>query len=368
MVLDYIPLGFDKVDEFFKDTGYTDRLSQEEILTDLVDNRFCTYLYKNVGLICGVKSKTLIKDNCCKQHIKDLHPIFYKEQKKNMKKYYIKKNKNDIIYCNYKSLRRECCGRKVKKAGEICYAHRHKYLLEINKICFVFLEIVVFIIIIYMLFIYISIFNICKKTKKIICFGSLKIETNKKCNYHYPFLSNINNINVNINKKKIKNKKDIYLSTLSFPKYINNLKNNSKCIKFGELVFQDKNKYDLIKKRILFKIKILIYFKKIIDIKNNNNKLMLDSHNFYNIVEEPYEYFTENKCNQLNSQTERTTSYLFLNNDIENIKYIKKLHFSIDSLIIDFRKKYEPLPDNVKHIMNMILNSFEKFKYEINQV
>lgn len=78
MVLDYIPLGFDKVDEFFKDTGYTDRLSQEEILTDLVDNRFCTYLYKNVGLICGVKSKTLIKDNCCKQHIKDLHPIFYK--------------------------------------------------------------------------------------------------------------------------------------------------------------------------------------------------------------------------------------------------------------------------------------------------
>lgn len=35
---------------------------------------------------------------------------------------------------------------------------------------------------------------------------------------------------------------------------------------------------------------------------------------------------------------------------------MKKLHFSINSLIIDFRKKYEPLHDNVKHTINMILN------------
>jgi hypothetical protein len=92
----------------------------------------------------------------------------------------------------------------------------------------------------------------------------------------------------------------------------------------------------------------------------------LNSNSFYNIVDEPYEYYIENKCNQLNSQTSRTTSYLFLNNNIENINYMKKLHFSINSLIIDFRKKYEPLPDNVKHTINIILNLFENFKYELN--
>lgn len=347
MVVDYIPLGFDKVDEFFKDTGYTDRLSQEEILMDLVDNRFCTYLYKNgknAGFICGTKSNILTANNCCKKHIKDLFPNLYNSQKQNKKNYYIKENKNDINYCNYKSLRRECCGRKVKKTGDLCYAHKPKYILEVNKICFVFLESVVFIIIIYILFIYISIINICKKPKKIIYFGSLKIKTNKKCNY-YPFLSNINSINVNINKKKTN--KEIYLSTLCFPKY-----NNTKYIKFGSLVFQNKNKYDLIKKRILFKIKILIYFKKIINIKDNNNLLL----NSNGIVDEPYEYSTENKCSQLNNQTSSTISYLFLNSNIENIKYMKKLHFSINSLIIDFRKKYEPLHDNVKHTINMILN------------
>jgi hypothetical protein len=145
---------------------------------------------------------------------------------------------------------------------------------------------------------------------------------------------------------------------------MNNLKNNTKYIKFGSLVFQDKNKYDLIKKRILFKIKILIYFKKIINIKDNNNLLL----NSNGIVDEPYEYSTENKYSQLNNQTSRTISYLFLNSNIENIKYMKKLHFSINSLIIDFRKKYEPLPDNVKHTINMILNLFEKFNYELNQV
>lgn len=96
MVVDYIPLGFDKVDEFFKDTGYTDRLSQEEILMDLVDNIFCTYLYKNgknAGFICGTKSNILTANNCCKKHIKDLFPNLYNSQKQNKKNYYIKKIK-----------------------------------------------------------------------------------------------------------------------------------------------------------------------------------------------------------------------------------------------------------------------------------
>lgn len=81
------------------------------------------------------------------------------------------------------------------------------------------------------------------------------------------------------------------------------------------MVFQNKNKYDLIKKRILFKIKNLIYFKKIINIKDNNNLLL----NSNGIVDEPYEYSTENKCSQLNNQTSSTISYLFLNSNIENI-------------------------------------------------
>lgn len=64
MVLDYIPLSFDKVDEFFKDTGYENRLEQEEILMDLTDYRFCRYLFrdgKHAGFLCGRKSKIIIK-------------------------------------------------------------------------------------------------------------------------------------------------------------------------------------------------------------------------------------------------------------------------------------------------------------------
>jgi hypothetical protein len=46
---------------------------------------------------------------------------------------------------------------------------------------------------------------------------------------------------------------------------------------------------------------------------------------------------------------------------------MKKLYFLIDSLITDFRKKYEPLPDDVKHTINIILNLFEDYNYKINQ-
>jgi hypothetical protein len=187
MVLDYIPVGFDKLNEFFKDTEYSDdRLSQEEIVLDLIDNRFCRYLYRdgiNSGLICDVKSKNSIKDNCCSQHLKDLFPNLYKERKEKQKKYYIKKlkNKENIYYCNSKSLRRDRCGRKVKNIGDFCYAHKHEYILKINRICFVFLELTFLImIIIYIFFIFISIINICKKQEKIICFGSLKIQLDKK--------------------------------------------------------------------------------------------------------------------------------------------------------------------------------------------
>lgn len=42
MVLDYFPLGFNKIDKFFNDFGY-DKKKQLDIIANTMDDRFCTY-------------------------------------------------------------------------------------------------------------------------------------------------------------------------------------------------------------------------------------------------------------------------------------------------------------------------------------
>jgi hypothetical protein len=356
MVVDYIPLGFDKVDEFFRDTGYTDGISQEEILLDLTDNRFCTYLYRNgkkAGLICGRKSKVVIANNCCRQHLKDLLPDLYKKYKeKNNKTYYIKKDINNIYYCNSNSVRMQQCGRKVKRLGELCYAHKYKNTVNLNKMISIFLKLTIFIFIVYIIFIYISIMNICKKQKqkKNICFGSLEFDAK--------IYNNKNVFPLTYNKKKIK--RNFLLSQpLSQPLTFSNgliLNDKYNYIKFGDIDFNFNIKKKLNNKRILLKIKTLIFFKKLyLNIKNKkiNNNI---------IYEEPQIYFNEN-TNEQSSQTRKTSSYLF-----DDINYMKKLYTSLDFIIKSFENKHGPPPNDTKRIINYILDLFKYPDFNILKI
>ena len=337
MVLDYIPLSFDKVDEFFKDTGYEDRISQEEILIDLVDYKFCTYLHrygKNAGLICGRKAKNIIKENCCTQHLKDLHPIFYKEYFKNNKSYYIKKDQNNIYYCNSPNIKNKNCKRKVKHKGELCYAHKH-IMINFKKMILIFFIITILIFIIYIILILIS-------NKKSLCFGSLNVQ--RRITYE----KNIciyNKAIKTIKYNKFPNRKRILTQPLEFSNKLKLKFNNKYNFKIGEIEINSIKKIN--KKMILLKLKSLIFFKKLyLNIKSKNNI----------IVDEPIEFINYNNYNPNNInddyfQTRRTHSYLF--NDID---YIKKMYTSFDFLIKTFKHKYGPPPYDAERIINYMLN------------
>lgn len=355
MVVDYIPLGFDKVDEFFKDTGYENRLEQEEVLMDLVDNRFCRYLYKNgrnAGFICGRKSKIVIKDNCCKQHLKYLYPEFYKEYKKNIESYYVKKTKDNTYYCNSISIRtNKQCGRKVKNPGELCYAHIYKNTVNLNDLIIIFLKLTVFIFIVFVIFV--LIINIHqKKEKEIIYFGSLKF---KKEIPEEPAIKNNDKKVISLKYKKKINKKFLPSQSLIFSKeLINKINTINKYnqIKIGEIKINMIN--IMINKKILLKIKSLIYFKNLyLKIKDKNNNMVYD---------EPSEYFIED-TNDCTFQTRRTSSYLF-----DDINYIQKIYTYFDFLIKSFENKYGPPPNDAKHMINYVLNLFKNPDFNILKI
>lgn len=127
MVLDYFPLDYLKVNDFFNEAGYFDGTKEkDEKLFELFDARFCRYIDRN-GKLCGRKSRTIIADYCCKQHIKYMYKNIYDENKKdntNNKKYYTKK---EIIYkCSWINNRKKPCGRNVKNIGDLCKYHENK--------------------------------------------------------------------------------------------------------------------------------------------------------------------------------------------------------------------------------------------------
>lgn len=75
MVLDYYPMDIDKTYEFIWDEcGYNDNISVEEIISDLLDNRFCKYIYKigkNNGQMCMrkfSKNKDYNSLSLCRRH------------------------------------------------------------------------------------------------------------------------------------------------------------------------------------------------------------------------------------------------------------------------------------------------------------
>src|ERR1700730_11250650 len=63
---------------------------------------------KNKNSLCGVRVK---EGKYCKRHLNFEHSNneFYKKE---------------IFYCSAKSIRRQRCGRMVKKCGEYCFAHK----------------------------------------------------------------------------------------------------------------------------------------------------------------------------------------------------------------------------------------------------
>jgi hypothetical protein len=350
MAVDYIPLGFNKVDDFFKNTGYEDKIDQEEILLDLVDNRFCKYLYKhgkNAGLLCGRKSKVIIKDNCCKQHLKDLYPDFYKEYKeKNVKTYYIKKDKNNIYYCNSINIKNRQCNRKVKRLGELCYAHKHQ-IVKINEIILIFLELTIYIFIAYTIFILIS-YIFQNQKKQIICFGSLKFNTE---------IPNEKIISSSTYRKNTR-KKFMLSQPLTFEnKILDKLNeidsnNNNNHIKIGEIKINTSKKIN--KQIIILKIKTLIFFKNLyLNVKNKNNNI---------IYNEPGEYFIEN-INYQRHQTARTSSYLF-----DDINYINNMYISFNFFIKSFKNKYGPPPSDASYMINYILNLLKYPDFNIPKI
>lgn len=77
MVLDYLPLNYEKTYEFIYDEcGYNDCISTEEIMYDLIDDKFCKYIYKNSknnGQMCLRKTNKRTNYNgkyrkCCGVH------------------------------------------------------------------------------------------------------------------------------------------------------------------------------------------------------------------------------------------------------------------------------------------------------------
>lgn len=114
---DYLPLNFNKTYDFiFDECGYSDNISTEEIITELLDDRFCRHIYKNgknVGNMClsyTKNKKTYNGKPLCGRH-------FIVETKK------YKKYKSKCLYENCKS---------YSKINGYCNKHKLPPLPEPN--------------------------------------------------------------------------------------------------------------------------------------------------------------------------------------------------------------------------------------------
>jgi hypothetical protein len=114
MAIDYLPLDYNKVYNFFK------KLNKEQFIYDFLDTRFCKYVEN--GVLCGRKSKITIKNNCCKKHLKYMFSDI-KLSKRTRKK--------DIIYkCVY--INKKQCGRNVLEPNTRCLYHKNSELTKNN--------------------------------------------------------------------------------------------------------------------------------------------------------------------------------------------------------------------------------------------
>lgn len=120
MVLDYFPLDYKKFNKFLYEIGYFEKKGKEtekdSIIFDLLDIRFCKYIDKN-GKLCGRKSRKVIENNLCMQHIK-------KENYININNKRIRRK--DIIYkCISNKKNGKKCNRNVKNPGDLCNYHKN---------------------------------------------------------------------------------------------------------------------------------------------------------------------------------------------------------------------------------------------------
>lgn len=111
MVLDYLPLDINLTREFIENSGYIDEICRDEIICDLIDYRFCKYLYKSgkyEGCMClrKIRLNKDLKDE--KEKLCHIH----RYQKK-------KKKKKEFIRCSFGN-----CRRRVKEIGLFCYLHK----------------------------------------------------------------------------------------------------------------------------------------------------------------------------------------------------------------------------------------------------
>jgi len=130
MVLDFFPLDYMKVNDFFNEAvNKAEIIEKEQKIFDLFDIRFCKYIDR-YGKLCGRKSRNVIENNCCKQHIK----FVYKDKddmEKMEKTYYIKK---EIIYkCIWKNKYNLSCKRNVLTEGDLCCFHKKFNELKLDN-------------------------------------------------------------------------------------------------------------------------------------------------------------------------------------------------------------------------------------------
>jgi hypothetical protein len=117
MGLDFYPLDIKKVNILLIKKNYLDiNIEKKYQILDMFDKRFCKYITKD-GTICGRKSRILVSDNCCRQHLK-----FVNKEKCIKSKYYIKK---EIMYkCKWVNKYGLPCKRNVKYNNEACIFHK----------------------------------------------------------------------------------------------------------------------------------------------------------------------------------------------------------------------------------------------------
>lgn len=336
MVLDYLPFDINLTREFIEDCGYIDIISREKIIDDLIDKRFCKYVYKSgkyKGYTCLRKIKSITgfgEKPLCHTH---------KYQKNRIKK--------EVILCSYDN-----CKRRVKQLGFLCYLHVENKDIHDD---FVHNSVILH--------------NNYRKSyiEDIIDESSNETAFDKPTLYPYEYP-------VNLKKLKI---------------YIYDNYKKDKCILFCKdrinILNNDIEKYLLFLKRkkiIYLKIKSLIkfnyIFKKIK--KNVKNDVSASTFTIFSLNDK---YFLEFYLSSLKYISETTNSVFLLRSNINNILNILKNNLSLDinesylELVDEHTPKHKVYIEEItdeqqvqvdnKHVeYNDFLS--ENYKYNINKI
>lgn len=324
MVLNYFPLGFNKVDIFFDEIGYTDKNNQLNVLINTMDDNFCTFRDKD-DIICGKRIRKPIIKNCCKKHLLFVNPELYKKHKKT---YYTKKNENEIYYCISTSRRNDRCRNKVKNRGDLCSRHK----------------------------------------KNTICFGSINVKVEKN-------VEKINTNNVCLDKVRKKNKdKEVkekkYISIpLSFSNNIEFNYNNNYHITFGNI---DKKEYNFLNQTEVPNTDKISRYDYTINKINKINKIENDNIinndkekiiNYYEKIKKVELYIKSNKEVYISEKYKNKRKYIYYNeNDVRKLfTYLNKRYNMVLEDLYNYGKNncFEFLDEYKNDIDKLIIKFYE---------